>query len=64
MTDELKQWEYDRGYAEGKADILDVIRAEIASEILPFEPDTYNGIVNLGITTALVIIDKYRGVSE
>ncbi len=60
MTDELKQWEYDRGYAKGKADVLEKIRAEIASEILPFEPDTYNGIVNLGITTALVIIDKYR----
>lgn len=33
MTDELKQWEYDRGYArgyaKGQADILDKIRAEI-----------------------------------
>ena len=29
MTDELKQWEYDRGYAKGKADVLEKIRAEI-----------------------------------
>ena len=25
MTDELKQWEYDRGYAKGKADALEKI---------------------------------------
>ena len=25
MTDELKQWEYDRGYEKGKADVLDKI---------------------------------------
>lgn len=28
MTDELKQWDYDRGYAKGKSDVLDKIRAE------------------------------------
>ena len=44
--------------------ILDKIRAEIASKMLPFEPDTYNGIINLGIVSALQIIDKYKTESE
>ena len=26
MTDELKQWEYDKGYERGKADMLKVIK--------------------------------------
>ena len=29
MTDELKQWEYDKGYEKGKADMLKDIKAEI-----------------------------------
>lgn len=32
MTDELKQWEYDRGYAKGKMVVLDKIREEIGLE--------------------------------
>lgn len=32
MVDELKQWEYDRGYDKGQADVLDKIRAEILEE--------------------------------
>lgn len=30
MTDELKQWEYDKGYERGKAEVLQEIREEIA----------------------------------
>ena len=33
MTDELKQWEYDRGYEKGRADVLAEIRAEIEKPI-------------------------------
>ena len=33
MTDELKQWEYDRGYDKGKADMLKAIE-DIKQEIL------------------------------
>ena len=32
MTDELKQWEYDKGYERGKADALKVIE-DIKTEI-------------------------------
>lgn len=59
MTDELKQWEYDRGYEKGKADVLDKIRAEI-------DQIEINGHIRdvecfrAGINTALNIIDKYR----
>ena len=30
MTDELKQWEFDKGYERGKAEVLQEIREEIA----------------------------------
>lgn len=50
MTDELKQWEYDRGYEKGKADVLDKIRAEIA----------VNGNSDINTQVVLAIIDKYR----
>ena len=33
MIDELRQWEYDRGYEKGKTDMLDKIRAEIDEQI-------------------------------
>ena len=33
MTDELKQWEYDRGYAKGQIDILEKIKAEMNVEL-------------------------------
>lgn len=29
MIDELKQWEYDKGYTKGQIDILEKIKAEI-----------------------------------
>ena len=32
MIDELKQWEYDKGYEKGKADMLKVIE-DIKAEI-------------------------------
>ena len=35
MTDELKQWEYDKGYAKGQIDILEKIKAEIG-EAYPY----------------------------
>lgn len=29
MIDELKQWEYDRGYEKGKTDVLDKIKGYV-----------------------------------
>ena len=31
MTDELKQWEYDRGYEKGRADAIDEFETRILS---------------------------------
>jgi len=65
MIDELKQWDYDRGYdkgyVKGQADILDKIRAEIEALY-----NTKNYLDGRGITVldCLNIIDKYREVSE
>lgn len=66
MTDELKQWEYDRGYEKGKADVLDKIRAEMADlEIIDYD---YEGYYQEGyckaITDVSQIIDKYRKEQE
>ena len=60
MTDELKQWEYDKGYDKGKADMLKVI-GDIKADIKEqgdFAIDC-NGESDLGI--ALKIIDNYIG---
>ena len=67
MTDELKQWEYDRGYAKGKADVLDKIRAEI--ECLTITKGGEDYIRKMAELFALKvkvlqIIDKYRGVRD
>jgi len=61
MTDELKQWEYDRGYEKGKADVLDKIRAEIETLESPFGSygEWYDGRAD-----CLKIIDKYRKEQE
>lgn len=59
MTDELKQWEYDRGYDKGQADILDKIRAEI-EEIVKTEANQDKKWAS-GLRYSLKIIDKYRG---
>lgn len=56
MIDELKQWEYDRGYEKGKTDVLDKIRAEIKEDSDKWK-DTLFGD---GIRYCLRIIDKYR----
>lgn len=62
MTDELKQWEYDRGYDKGKADILKKIRADIE------ERAKVNQNLNTDRARALCwcldIIDKYKAESE
>ena len=65
MTDELKQWEYDRGYAKGKADALEKIRAEVKEMKLDVDLDLGNEtIYNNAIKDVLQIIDKYRAESE
>lgn len=66
MTDELKQWEYNRGYDKGRADILEKIRAEIEQKARPNEiGGRGNGkSIRYGLCMALQIIDKYREVSE
>ena len=65
MTDELKQWEYDRGYEKGKADVLDKIRAEIMDfeEELFHRPNTdYTDYA--AVRHCVEIIDKYRKEQE
>ena len=65
MTDELKQWEYDRGYEKGKADVLDKIKAEIEKlEYLNIEDgsDGYDKYIEQ--YEVLQIIDKYRKEQE
>ena len=47
MTDELKQWEYDKGYTKGQIDILEKMKAEFEDKIL------------LNQTVAIKIIDKH-----
>ena len=63
MIDELKQWEYDRGYEKGKTDVLDKIRAEIEQTAKDYDKfDDYRRVYGLWI--ALDIIDKYKAESE
>lgn len=63
MTDELKQWEYDRGYEKGKADVLDKIRAKIVKRYTKCGIDDYD--YASGLKHAINVIDKYRkGESE
>lgn len=65
MTDELKQWEYDRGYEKGKADVLYKIRAEIQTKI---KEENYGVISDHthedGLEEALEIIDRYTKDGE
>ncbi len=61
MTDELKQWEYDRGYDKGKADMLKVIediKQEIAMLRDSWKTDCYYEEAS-ALNTALNIIDKH-----
>ena len=63
MIDELKQWEYDRGYEKGKTDVLDKIRTEI--EQIAKDYDKFSDYRRVyGLWIALDIIDKYKGESE
>ena len=71
MIDELKQWEYDKGYGRGKADMLKVIeeiRQEITNEAYTkqcFDSNMYDyedKVIDLGDVYA--IIDKYKAESE
>ena len=59
MTDELKQWEYDRGYDKGKADMLKEIE-DIKQEIAEIE---YLGCPQpeVVIKDILEIIDNHIG---
>ena len=59
MIDELKQWEYDRGYEKGKTDVLSKIRIEI--EQIAKEYDKFADYRRIyGLWIALDIIDKYK----
>ena len=59
MIDELKQWEYDRGYEKGKTDVLSKIRTEIEQTAKEYDKFAdYRRIYGLWI--ALDIIDKYK----
>ena len=65
MTDELKQWEYDRGYEKGKADVLDKIRAEIDEQVLESLSDGGDDWFTAEkVNECLDIIDKYRKEQE
>ena len=64
MTDELKQWEYDRGYEKGKEDVLDKIRAEIEQNAYPIVHGVNNHEKGMTLYGILQIIDKYREVNE
>lgn len=62
MTDELKQWEYDRGYEKGKTDALDKIRAEIEKPLREekfFDTDNAKAQA-IALNWCIEIIDKYR----
>ena len=67
MIDELKQWEYDKGYERGKADALKVIediKAEIQSKAdeLQTKPEiSYDSAFADGLECAVTIIDKHIG---
>lgn len=59
MTDELKQWEYDRGYEKGKSDVLDKIRAEIEAKYPSCQCSGELTGYAEAVEDFLQIIDKY-----
>lgn len=63
MTDELKQWEYDRGYEKGKADVLDKITAEIKA-LSNANPSYWHSGDMVEREEVFEIIDKYRKEQE
>lgn len=52
MTDELKQWEYDKGYDKGQIDILEKIKEEILTKNPKFT-------IGCEMKMCLEIIDNY-----
>lgn len=52
MTDELKQWEYDKGYDKGQIDILEKIKEEILTQNPKFT-------IGCEMKMCLEIIDKH-----
>ena len=65
MTDELKQWEYDKGYTKGYSDgrasvieELEKIKTEILSEY-PYAESDKARLIGYGIHIALEFIDKH-----
>ena len=65
MIDELKQWEYDRGYEKGKTDVLDKIRNEIEHKMWKEKYGIYGmSEIGHGLKQALDIIDKYTKEQE
>ena len=54
MTDELKQWEYDRGYTRGYSDG----RASLIEELEKIKAEFEDKIL-LNQTVAIQIIDKH-----
>ena len=61
MTDELKQWEYDKGYEHGKADMLKVIKRLLKRILHLYNTDvTYdNGDYNTMDTPTLDKVLEY-----
>lgn len=55
-----KEQNYMRGYEDGKSDVLDKIRAEIAEHADRLTDSLYGD----GLRHALDIIDKYKAESE
>ena len=65
MIDELKQWEYDKGYEKGKADTLKVIE-DIKAEIKAIPYQRLFGSVSCYsmLDVILEIIDKHLEEKE
>ena len=66
MTDELKQWEYDKGYTKGYSDgraslieELEKIKAEIEEKAKEHIKYTDYGRIENGLYEALEILDKH-----
>ena len=64
MIDELKQWEYDRGYKDAIT-VLDKINAEIQQKHYDFMGDNdYDDGVRFGLMLAYHIVDQHKRESE
>jgi len=64
MIDELKQWEYDKGYNKGQIDILEKIKAEIIncfSQENDIDSDPYNHALDIAISIIHDHITEFKG---